>query len=94
MLTREQAHRVYDILVATVGANPDVYERDSFIDYAMSDDPCEYRFSGILGFGGKCYFSKLMGKIRVSVGYYIEDSTPDRDAAKLMANNLLAEMFS
>jgi len=80
LLTREDADKIYDLLVAEAGA-PE-YDRSSFIwhhseDRLASSTPSEWRFQGKLGFGGKFYVEDRGWR----VGYYgREDLTPERDA--------------
>ena len=84
-LTPDMAREVWTVLVVECGARWE--DRNDFVLYATSKDPLEYRFSGNLGFGGKCYFS---GGLRV--GYYPEDRTPERDQARDRANAHFQDM--
>jgi hypothetical protein len=86
-LTAAQATRVYDVLVAHVGAYPAEDDRASFGYEFTKDNPTtEYRFCGALGMGGKFRFP------RMSVDCYPEDSTPDRVAKIADCNAALATL--
>lgn len=82
--------KCYDILVEHLHAKPEDYE--SFIQYLMEEDnfPKEYRFCGILGFGGK--FWRNDGKLYVSC--YREDETPVRMRKIKKVNQLLSELVA
>lgn len=82
-MTPTTANAVWDILVAECEAN--VSERDSFVHY-VTHDGIEYRFQGVFGFGGK-FRPKPM-----SVDYYPEDQTPERDAIMVTVNRKLKEL--
>lgn len=70
VLTDEVAHKVYDILVEDMGAPESM--RDSFIIHHTDaeDTPYEWRFSGVLGFGGKF----RNGHYGFGLSCYVEDS--------------------
>lgn len=89
MIDKEKANKAYDILIKECGARDTDDDREDFVRYATSDHAYEYRFSGLLGFGGKCYFS---GDQSMVVGMYIEDSTPERMAMQIRANGALARL--
>lgn len=58
-LTVEQAEAVYDVLVTHAGA-PE-FGREGFVTF-MSEVGCdEYRFQGLLGFGGKFWPDERRG---------------------------------
>lgn len=71
MMTRERAEAVYDILQREAGA-PAGSVRDSFVYIHSTEDCPEFRFGGLLGFGGK-YRAP-----RNRVDCYQEDETPER----------------
>jgi hypothetical protein len=52
-LTEAEANAVYDVLVEHAGEQEDEYSREMFVDAQVSDFQPEYRFMGVLGFGGK-----------------------------------------
>lgn len=72
-------HRVWSVLVEHAGAKESM--RDEFL--AVHD--YEFRFQGVLGFGGKVY-----GKHTLHVDCYTEDYTPARRAVIERVNNILA----
>ncbi|MCK5641158.1 MAG: hypothetical protein KAJ19_10185 [Gammaproteobacteria bacterium] len=82
-MTTEQANAVFDILVEDCGACED--ERGSFVHYFTTGGQ-EYRFRGMLGFGGK-FRPKTM-----SVDYYPEDKTPERERIQATVNRKLAKL--
>lgn len=85
-LTADQANAVYDLLVAHAGANDD--DRIGFF-FTQTDGYCaEYRFQGLLGFGGKFWNSNN----RWYVSCYREDLTPVRQAAIDATNAALARL--
>lgn len=91
-ITEKMANSAYDILVKECGAPDREDDRRSFVSYAISDHAYEYRFSGLLGFGGKCYFRRERGSQTMTVGMYIEDSTPERVSMQIRANGALARL--
>lgn len=86
ILTRELANRVYDVLVAGVGA-PE-REREQFVRLHSTEDISEWRFCGYLGFGGKFWSSTM------TVTFYNEDSTPVRRTMQAATNAALATLRS
>lgn len=94
-LTEQQANTIYDILVAECGAPSDLLQGDraSFVHYMTSGNAPrkEWRFSGLLGFGGKCRINN--NHATPHVDYYREDSTPKRDAMVARANARIEELF-
>jgi hypothetical protein len=100
-VTREKANQIYDVLMATCGATE--YWRDNFILSLTEQDCREYRFQGLLGFGGKLYVERhvprgphgarsltTIPKYRVSC--YREDETPERLSLMTLANERLSAM--
>jgi hypothetical protein len=85
-MTKEEASKVYDVLVRIGGASES--DRSGFVYHHVdSKDGCsEWRFCGKLGFGGK-YRS---GSNRVSC--YQEDQTPSRVCLIETLNTELAEI--
>lgn len=77
------ANASFDILVEHGGAIEP--QRDSFIHY-VTHGGREYRFQGHLGFGGKFRPSTM------SVDYYREDETPERDEIQATINRKLEEL--
>lgn len=73
-LTDDQANEVWDVLVELAGANE--RDRDTFVRYLTSPEPFgqEYRFIGVLGFGGKLHFNTFRG---ARVSCYPEHHTPE-----------------
>lgn len=83
-LERETAARVRGLLEETFGGYYTAFE-----DYMTSDLPWhEWRFQGSLGFGGKLHFNGM----RLYVGCYPEDRTPENDALIDRVNSRLREM--
>lgn len=72
-MTREVASMVYDLLVHSAGANP--ADKENFIGSHLDipDHGSEWRFQGLLGFGGKFYTDG--GGTNFRVGCYPEDET-------------------
>lgn len=84
-LPRDTAADVHGLLEETFGGYYTGFE-----DYVTSDLPWhEWRFGGTLGFGGKLHLSPL----RMYVGCYPEDCTPENDALIERVNRRLAEMW-
>lgn len=85
-MTTKQAQMVLNILANHAGA----YRQDhAFIVAQTSESPChEYRFQGLLGFGGK--FWNYGGRWYVTC--YSENETPERMAIIEKVNGLLAEL--
>lgn len=88
------AEEIYDQLVDLCGASNAPWPRAHFVSvvrhYQEDKDPhrgpLEYRFQGILGFGGKLYHSNSQGW---RVGCYVEDDNPERRAAIDLMNEWL-----
>lgn len=89
MIGIDKANKAFDILIKECGARDSEDDRNDFVRYATSDHAYEYRFSGLLGFGGKIYFRR--GE-PLCVGMYIEDSTPERMAMQIRANGALSRL--
>lgn len=87
-LSAEQAGAIYDVLVQMCGA----YEgdRDSFVlhfcESPLEDMTSQWRFGGLLGFGGKFNW------IHMSVSLYQDDLTPLRAGIQQRANARLAAL--
>lgn len=90
-LTLEQAHTVYTILVAFCGATEGGFERSNFVVSATRshDHSIEYRFQGLLGFGGKFYAIHNLWY----VSYYPEDESENRRVLRDTANFVLKAVF-
>jgi len=91
--TEEQASKIWDVLVEHCGAYDDNgLDRSRFIwCVAHGDDHCsEYRFCGILGFGGKFWVNQ--GRWYVSC--YREDETERRSAVISETNRLIEKIRS
>jgi hypothetical protein len=79
-------NRVWEILVDNFKAND--RDKESFISYMSEpNDNKEFRFCGILGFGGKLY--KNCNGLYVS--YYAENSTPELEELVEKVNKTLKE---
>lgn len=78
------ASKIYDVLVQIGGATED--NRESFIHYYHTDGS-EWRFSGLLGFGGK------YRKRTNSVDCYAEDETQERTSIIDEINQYLTLIF-
>ena len=89
-MTEELANFVYDILMAEVGATE--YWRENFVQVQLDEEwgICkEYRFQGVLGFGGK--FRRSNG--RWYVDCYPEDESPERLEFIKAANRRLQVVY-
>ena len=99
-LTREQAEFIQQILVEECGYKPYlVAENDGpedapsyFVSTAIRPDCQEYRFCGLLGFGGK-FRNNGNRNDTPYVDCYQEDMTPERQAMIERANARLGAMF-
>ena len=80
MLTKEEAERIYTLLVQEAGALES--ER---VDFVCHRSATEWRFRGKLGFGGKFY--NTASGMRVSC--YPEDMTEERETIIKWVNALL-----
>lgn len=90
-ITEDVAHRIFDILVDTCGQREDPDSRDSFV-YGVSGERRwrEYRFCGLLGYGGKVWNSYR----GFYVSCYQEDKTPLREAMMEAANIRLSKLYT
>ncbi len=79
----------WDILVQHAGADVEPRAKEDFLRYIRSNpEDIEYRFCGVLGFGGKFrYYQK-----QLYVTCYIEDETPERLEVMKKVNVLLADV--
>lgn len=94
-ITKEQANKVYNILVDMGGALDRFderlgghYDRNDFI-YNVTKEKypaTEWRFQGHFGFGGKYYPSQNR------IGYYPENRTDELDELLNEINNKLSEV--
>ncbi len=94
LITKEQAIEVRKILEEECGLQPDPQGRDGFI-YCISHperDCREYRFMGLLGFGGK-FRNNGNWNNTPHVDCYSEHETPERLAMIEAANKRLAKLF-
>jgi hypothetical protein len=85
VLTDETAHRVYDVLVKEAGA-PE-RDRQAFVAYTTTHGLDEWRFIGVLGFGGKARYGGYPAQFYVDC--YPEDLTPERQLVIERANRAL-----
>ncbi len=88
-LTAEQANAVFDVLVECADAGE--WQRDEFVQTHVEGRCDEFRFQGLLGFGGK--FWRTNGRWYVSA--YPEDiaAQPERQAVIDATNARLAELL-
>lgn len=90
------AGRIYDILVFNAGSQERM--RDNFIYWLCTQGKRngEYRFQGVLGFGGKFWLQRyrLDGQPEWFVNYYPEDKTRGRDRLVIRTNKALAELWA
>lgn len=86
-MTEKQFKKIYDFLVCIGGASES--ERESFIyHHTKATEICtEWRFSGLLGFGGK-YRSGTN-----SVDCYSEDENKERLSIIILLNNVLKSVY-
>lgn len=93
-MTKEQAGKVYDVLVEECGAASDGFDRAQFVYHqAESDERCaEYRFIGRLGMGGKFWVNPSLNRPAWYVNCYQEHETPERRQMIEQANKRLAEL--
>lgn len=89
-MNSEWARRVFQILVEEVGAyNNEAGDQLADFIYHQEDECTEYRFGGMLGFGGKFWSDRVW-----RVTCYPEDRTPEREAAMARANVRLAALHA
>jgi hypothetical protein len=85
-MTAEEKRAVWDVLVETCGAHPQMWD-----EFQLCFPECtEFRFQGDLGFGGKVW--SIRGSVYVSC--YPEDRTLEREALINAANLRLSEVTS
>lgn len=81
--------RAFDILVEHAGVRDyRDWQRETFVRDFAEDTTTEWRFQGLLGFGGK--FWRNDGRYYISC--YPEDRTAERDAIVEKVNELLKEL--
>lgn len=90
-LTPDEADRVWTILVEKAGASPKREARQDFVRYLTSESlhGHEFRFIGLLGFGGKLHFNDYHGAY---IGCYPEDRDEVREDCIAVVNYLLSEV--
>ena len=84
VFTEAEANEVFDILVAECKAPES--QRDQFVYHQTKEVVREWRFGGLLGFGGKFW----RNDDRCYVNYYPEDERPEMVEAKERADKRLA----
>jgi hypothetical protein len=91
-LTPEQANKIYDLLIEHAGASESW--RDDFLYHQTREHVPEYRFQGLLGFGGKFRRnSRWYGKGETwLVDCYPEDRSPERDKLVEATNKALSAL--
>lgn len=87
IIDRKVANVLFDIVVEECGALE--LDREDYVRYATSSEPLEYRFGGLLGFGGKIYHNGD----RVYVSCYVEDFNETRSRMITRANARIAELL-
>lgn len=88
MITPDIAKDVWDILCYYAGASTNEIDREQFVGYAVGRDEIpEYRFRGLLGFGGKV---RLLNGGYWHVYYYPEDVNEEREAIRHRTNLALS----
>jgi hypothetical protein len=92
-IPKELGHKVYDIL-EDIGASPNM--RMAFVDGQAREDIHEWRFMGLLGFGGKFWneWSYLNEKYEWRVSCYSEDENPKREKIIEETNLKLNQLIS
>jgi hypothetical protein len=88
-MSEAEAHGVWRILVECCGCRDDEMDRTTFIICQAKRLETEWRFQGLLGFGGK--FWRNMGRWYVSC--YPEDKTPEREVMIEKANERLRALL-
>lgn len=89
---QELLGKMYDILVQDAGASADPYDRMCFIHVALNWDyrfTFEYRFCGLLGFGGKIWLPLHEAPY---VNCYMEHVNAKRLAISESANSKLRKL--
>jgi hypothetical protein len=88
-MTPEQAEAIWDILVEHAGASPSESPRQQFVFHQTRSNPgADYRFQGLLSFGGKFW----VNDDRWYINCYREDERPERLAIIEKVNGLLAKL--
>lgn len=88
-LVEFEGQRIYDVLVARCGAPTDLSSRTEWAAWwPQRDNLREFRFIGLLGFGGKFWSSGAAWYVNC----YREHETPERLAMIAAANERLAEL--
>lgn len=87
-LTEEEARKIWKILVGEAGADKRTREEDSFVYHATREHNLEWRFCGVLGFGGK-FKNNTWGWY---IDCYVEDNRDDRIEIIEKVNKILREM--
>lgn len=90
-LTPEQASAIYDVLVQRCKASDRDREKDNFAYSHTQREhiPHEWRFGGVLGFGGKFWNTES----RWYVSAYSEDCDPETRLIIAETNEVLQKMF-
>ena len=86
--------QAWNILVTLGGAMPD--EKERFVRLHEHPNKCgisEYRFCGILGFGGKFWVNCGPGSCPVYVTCYPEDANQKRKRIIVNINSALNELY-
>lgn len=82
-ITEAQAEHIFDLLVEHAGAHE--FDRKQFLCAQIERDCREFRFCGVLGFGGKFWNNNG----RLYINCYNEDETPKRKRTINKVNKLL-----
>lgn len=89
-MTPEKAAEAYDILIREAGARP--VDRIAFVTHLSKERPAtEYRFQGLLGFGGK-FRLRASEAVPHRVDCYPEDLNPARRLIIDRTNQALAAL--
>lgn len=75
LFSKEAANAIFTILVEHAGAQED--QRELFVWAITLNEAREYRFQGLLGFGGKVYWTTTTAP---HISCYEEERTPARVA--------------
>lgn len=86
-MTEAQANAVWDVLVTHAGASDEPHQREAFV-YHLTNGCTEWRFMGLLGFGGKLYVEPR----RLRVGCYPADLGGREEQVIAATNAALAEL--
>lgn len=90
------AHRIYGVLVEHAGAGDETTDWAQFV-IAQTNGCAEYRFMGVLGFGGKFWHNPIRAKLGTGPGpFYVncypEDLNEKRRTVIDRTNAALAEL--